>query len=112
LHQLDLEPAGFEWIDGGDYQRSVLTYLRKGKTKGDVLLVACNFTPVPRINYRVGAPKGGFWREVLNSDAADYGGSGTGNLGLVEAAPIRSHGRRHALNLTLPPLGVVVLKPE
>lgn len=112
LHQLDLDPAGFEWIDGGDYAHSVLTYLRKGKSKGDVLLVACNFTPVPRFNYRVGVPRGGLWREVLNSDAADYGGSGTGNLGVVEAAPIRSHGRRHALNLTLPPLGVVVLKPE
>jgi 1,4-alpha-glucan branching enzyme len=112
LHQLDLDPAGFEWIDASDYEQSVLVYLRKGKRKEDVLLVVGNFTPVLRQNYRVGVPQGGIWKEVLNSDAADYGGSGAGNLGGVEAAPIRSHGKRHALNLTLPPLALMVFKPE
>lgn len=111
LHELDLDPAGFEWIDASDYEQCILAYLRKGKSKGDVLLVVCNFTPVPRHNYRVGVPKGGMWNEVFNSDAAEYGGSGMGNYGAVEAAPIRSHGRRHVLNLVLPPLGIAIFKP-
>jgi 1,4-alpha-glucan branching enzyme len=89
--------------------QSVITFLRKGRD-GGLILVACNFTPVPRHNYRVGVPQGGFWQEVLNSDAPDYGGSGQGNLGGVEAAPIPFHGRYHSLNLTLPPLGVVFFK--
>jgi 1,4-alpha-glucan branching enzyme len=68
------------------------------------VLAVCNFTPLPRHNYRVGVPSGGIWREILNSDAREFGGSGQGNMGAVEAAPVAAHGRPHSLNLTLPPL--------
>jgi 1,4-alpha-glucan branching enzyme len=110
LHELEFDPAGFEWVDCSDFERSVISFIRKGRSTGDIILVVCNFTPTPRFNYRVGAPRGGFWREVLNSDAQQYGGSGHGNLGAVEAAPIPYHGRPFSLNLTLPPLGAVFLK--
>jgi len=110
LHELDFTAAGFEWIDANDAENSVLTYLRRAKTPGHDLLVACNFTPVPRQNYQVGVPDGGVWRELVNSDAREYGGSGWGNLGGVEAVPIPWHGRPYALQLTLPPLAIVVLK--
>jgi 1,4-alpha-glucan branching enzyme len=110
LHQLDTEQAGFEWIDANDSADSVLTYLRKGRDPADVVLVAANFTPVPRPNYLVGVPWGGVWREILNSDATDYGGSGWGNLGGVDALPLSVHGRPRALNLAIPPLGIVFLK--
>ena len=110
LHELDFDPAGFQWIDCNDAQQSTLSLMRKGRLQGDTLIIACNFTPVPRYNYRVGAPEGGFWTEVMNSDARDYGGSGQGNLGGVEAAPISVHGQPSSLNLTLPPLGIVFLK--
>jgi len=107
LHERDLDPAGFEWIDCTDAESSVISLLRKGKAANARVLVACNFTPVPRLNYRIGAPQGGFWKEVLNSDAAIYGGSGWGNLGGVEAAPIPLHGRSHSLTLTLPALSIM-----
>jgi len=110
LHERDLDPSGFEWIDCADAESSVISLLRKGKSSGDMMLVACNFTPVPRPNYRIGAPRGGFWGEVLNSDAANYGGSGWGNLGGVEAVPIPLHGRSHSVTLTLPPLSILFLK--
>ncbi|MGO8762145.1 MAG: 1,4-alpha-glucan branching protein GlgB [Desulfobaccales bacterium] len=109
LFTQDFTPAGFAWIDCNDVMQSVITFLRKGRA-GELILVACNFTPVPRYNYRVGVPTGGFWQEVLNSDAVDYGGSGHGNLGGLEAEPIPCHGRLHSLNLTLPPLGAVFFK--
>jgi len=110
LHELDLSPAGFEWIDANDSDNSVLSLIRKGRSLADMVVVVCNFTPVPRFNYKVGVPNGGFWRELLNSDALEYGGSGHGNLGGVEATPIPSHGRRYSLNLTLPPLAAVFFK--
>jgi 1,4-alpha-glucan branching enzyme len=110
LHELDCDPSGFEWIDCNDADASVFTLLRKGKAAHELVVVACNFTPVPRPNYRVGAPGGGFWREVLNSDAAEYGGSGLGSMGGVEAVPVSVHGRPYSLTLTLPPLGAVFLK--
>ncbi len=110
LHELDCDPAGWEWIDASDWQASVLTFLRKGRSADDIMLVACNLTPVPRHNYLIGAPRGGYWREALNTDAAEYGGSGMGNLGGVEAAPVPIHGRYYSLNLTLPPLSVVFMK--
>ncbi len=110
LHQLDCDPAGFEWVDCCDADQSVTSYLRKGKSPDDVLLVIANFTPVPRYNYRVGVSQGGKWEEVLNSDAPLYGGSGQGNLGGVNTAPVTWHGRDYLLNLTLPPLGMVVFK--
>jgi 1,4-alpha-glucan branching enzyme len=112
LYELDFDPAGFEWIDANDGERSVLSFLRKAKTNEDVILVVCNFTPVPRRNYRVGVPRGGSWRELLNSDAYEHGGAGFGNMGGVEASPIPFHGRSQSLNLTIPPLGAIFLKSE
>jgi 1,4-alpha-glucan branching enzyme len=111
-HELDCDPEGFEWIDCNDREQSVLCFLRKEKRGSNVALVACNFTPVPRHNYRIGVVRGGPWDEVLNSDAPLYGGSGQGNMGGVVAAPVSWHGRRHLLNVTLPLLGMVVLQPR
>jgi 1,4-alpha-glucan branching enzyme len=111
LYEVDFSPEGFEWIDANDWESSVIAFLRKPRTRGREVLVICNFTPVARENYRVGVPRGGFWRECLNSDAHEYGGSGQGNLGGVEAAPLPAHGRFHSLTLRLPPLGVVYLQP-
>jgi 1,4-alpha-glucan branching enzyme len=110
LHELDCEPAGFEWVDCADAEASLVSFLRRGVTTEDLFLVACNFTPMPRHNYRLGVPRGGAWREVLNSDAREYWGQGYGNLGGVEAAPFPSHGHDFSVLLTLPPLGVVFLK--
>ncbi|GAB4361925.1 MAG: 1,4-alpha-glucan branching protein GlgB [Deltaproteobacteria bacterium] len=112
MHELDFDPAGFEWVDCQDADQSVISLIRKGRSTGDILLCAFNFTPVPRHNYRLGVPRGGFWKEVLNSDAKEYGGSGQGNIGGVEAAPISVHGRLHAVHLVLPPLGAVFFKSE
>jgi 1,4-alpha-glucan branching enzyme len=109
LHELDCEPAGFEWIDCGDAESSVVSLIRKGKSTANLVLTVCNFTPVPRHEYRIGAPRGGFWREVLNSDATEYGGSGMGNRGGVDADPWPQHGRPFSLALTLPPLSVLFL---
>jgi 1,4-alpha-glucan branching enzyme len=112
LYTQDFTPAGFEWIDCNDMEQSVITFLRKGLDPGDLMLVVCNFTPVPRHNYRMGVPLSGFWREVLNSDAHDYGGSGHGNLGGVETTPTPCHGRLHSLSLILPPLTALFFKPQ
>ena len=111
LHQVDFAPAGFEWIDCHDADHSVLSFLRRPRA-GPPVLVVCNFTPVPRANYVVGVPQDGYWQELLNSDATLYGGSGMGNLGGVEAAPVPAQGRFHSLALTLPPLAVLFLKPR
>lgn len=112
LHQVDFDAAGFEWVDRHDAENSVLSFLRRPRGGGLPLLVVCNFTPVPRANYVVGVPHGGYWRELANSDATLYGGSGMGNLGGVEAAPIAAHGHFHSLALTLPPLAVLMFKCE
>jgi 1,4-alpha-glucan branching enzyme len=111
LHEIDFDPAGFSWIDASDNEQSVVSVLRKGSAPDDVLIAAFNFTPVPRHNYQIGAPVGGHWRELLNSDAPMYGGSGQGNLGGVDAAPVGRHGHLHSVTLTLPPLGAIFLKP-
>ena len=111
LHRRDFTQDGFEWIDSLDSDNSVLSYLRKDGDKPPVCVV-CNFTPVPRRGYRIGVPVGGTWREVLNSDAPFYGGSGVGNMGAVHASDDACHGRPHALSLTLPPIGMVVLVPD
>jgi 1,4-alpha-glucan branching enzyme len=110
LHQTDANPEGFEWIDGSDADGSTLSWLRKDPATGEAVLAAFNFTPVPRHNYRVGAPCGGYWTELLNSDALEYGGSGQGNLGGVEAAPFGWHFKSHSVTITLPPLGAVFFK--
>jgi 1,4-alpha-glucan branching enzyme len=111
LFELDFDSPGFEWVDCSDSQRSVVCFLRNGKNAGDKMLFVCNFTPVPRHNYRVGVPLNCHWREMLNSDAPLYGGSGQGNDGGVTANPLPVHGRPYSLSLTLPPLGIVVFKP-
>jgi 1,4-alpha-glucan branching enzyme len=110
LHEYDCDPAGFEWIDCNDAEGSTLSLMRKGKSTNDIILIACNFTPVPRLNYRVGAPRGGWWREILNSDVKDYNGSGLGNAGGVEASSEPIHGRPNSLTITLPPLAVIYFK--
>lgn len=111
LHERDLEEAGLQWIAANDAEHSVISFLRLG-AGGSEVLVVLNFTPTPRYEYRVGVPRGGFWREILNSDAANYGGSGQGNMGRVEATSFAFHGRPYSLSLTLPPLGAVFLKNE
>jgi 1,4-alpha-glucan branching enzyme len=110
LHANDFEMSGFEWVDCHDADASVISFLRRGRS-GEVMLVVCNFTPVPRGNYVIGVPHGGWWREVLNSDAGMYGGSGMGNLGGVEARAVPAHGRPNSVMLTLPPLSAVFLSP-
>jgi len=109
MHELDFSNDGFEWIDFHDWEQSIISFIRKGKS-GETVLVVCNFTGVPRRNYIVGVPHGGFWKELLNSDAEIYGGSGCGNAGGVEAIAAPAQGRDFALYLTLPPLGVLFLK--
>ena len=111
LHEVDFEPAGFEWVDCNDWQSSVVAFLRRAREPGDVVLVVSNFTPVVRSDYRVGVPRPGRWRELVNTDADAYGGSGQGNAGGVWAEPKAWHGRPHSLLLTLPPLSTVILKP-
>jgi 1,4-alpha-glucan branching enzyme len=111
LHELDNDPAGFEWVDANDSATSVLSFLRRGRTPNDVVLVVCNFTPMPRLGYRVGVPFGGYWHELFNSDAHEYGGSDVGNMGGVQASDEPAHGRPYSLRLTLPPLAVLFLKP-
>jgi 1,4-alpha-glucan branching enzyme len=109
LHQGDADASGFFWIDGSDKRQSVLVYGRQGHREEDSVVIALNFTPVPRENHRIGVPRSGRWREVFNSDAKEYGGSGYGNLGGVESKPIPAHGRRHSIVVSLPPLGAVFL---
>jgi len=110
LHRLDGDPAGFRWVVGDDDRNSVVAYLRQDGER--CVLVVCNMTPVPRRGYRLGVPHGGRWREIANTDAAGYGGSGVGNAGAVEAQRRASHGLAHSLVLTLPPLATLLLEPE
>ncbi len=110
LHMLDANPAGFEWVDCNDNLTSTISLLRKTENPADTVLVVCNFTPVPRLGYLVGVPAGGYWRELLNSDAREYGGTGMGNLGGVNAEQLPIHGRPYSLKLTLPPLSALFLK--
>jgi len=109
LH-LDADPTGYEWIDGSDADNSVISFLRKGAHPGEEILILCNFTPVPRSNYRVGTPEGGCWKEILNSDGKEYWGGGMGNSGGVQAEAIPAHDRAWSLNLTLPPLAIEFFK--
>ena len=112
LYETDFNPSGFEWVDCKDSQRSIISFLRRGRDANNQLLFVCNFTPVVRQNYRIGVPCDGYWKEILNSDAALYGGSGQGNLGGLTAVPLPIHGRPFSLNMTLPPLGIVVFRQE
>jgi 1,4-alpha-glucan branching enzyme len=110
LWQLDFGAEGFEWVEANDSEHSVFAFLRKPREGGRPLLVVSNMTPVPRTNYLVGVNWPGRWQEVINSDAAEFGGGGWGNLGTVEATPARAHGRRYSLALTLPPLSTLILE--
>ena len=110
LHELDCEPKGFLWIDASDAMQSVISFIRKGKSTNDIMLVICNFTPATRRDYRVGVPRGGYWHEVLNSDDKEYGGSGQGNQKSLRNEKISWHGQPYSLTLTIPPLAVVFLK--
>jgi 1,4-alpha-glucan branching enzyme len=111
LYARDFDPSGFEWIDCTDSQRSIISFLRRSEDPGKTTLFVCNFTPVPRHNYRIGVPLECNWKEMLNSDAPVYGGSGQGNLGGSPAMPLPCHGRPYSLNLTLPPLSALVFRP-
>ena len=110
LYQVDFEHGGFEWIDCSDFEQSVVSLIRKGRVKDDMVLAVCNFTPITHFKYSIGVPQGGFWRELLNSDATEYGGSGQGNMGGVEAAPSPLHGRPYSITFVLPPLAIVFFK--
>lgn len=110
LNELDFDSAGFEWIDFSDQDQSIISFLRKGKSSHATALVVCNFTPIARFQYKVGVPFGGYWKEIANSDAKEYGGNGLGNFGGVHAAADPCHGRGHSLSLTLPPLSILVFK--
>ncbi len=112
LHGLDANPAGFAWVDFRDWENSAISFLRKGDAPGGEILVICNFTPVPRHNYRIGVPESGFWKEILNSDAKNYGGSGQGNFGGVETTPVPYHGYDQSISLVLPPLSVTFFKKD
>ncbi|HTH17060.1 MAG TPA: 1,4-alpha-glucan branching protein GlgB [Magnetospirillum sp.] len=112
LHELDVEPSGFSWIDCNDRDNSVLTYLRRAKDHEDICVIACNFTPVVREGYRVGVPHPGFYHEVLNTDSEWYGGGNVHNEGGRQAEEVAWHGHPWSLNLTLPPLAAVVFKRE
>ena len=111
LHRLDCDPAGFEWIDASDADQSVIVYLRKSDDGAAPVVVVCNLTPAVRHDYRIGVPQAGGWRELLNTDAACYGGSNVGNQGTLQAEDAAWHGRAASLRLTLPPLATLVLAP-
>ncbi|MCC7486245.1 MAG: 1,4-alpha-glucan branching protein GlgB [Burkholderiales bacterium] len=110
LHEQDFAPEGFEWVDCHDADQSVVSFLRRSRSGGATALVALNLTPVPRHGYRIGVPRRGDWREVLNSDAREYGGSGMGNLGRVGAGDVPAHGHPCSVSLTLPPLSMLLLE--
>jgi 1,4-alpha-glucan branching enzyme len=110
LYQQDFTPAGFEWVVADDAERSVFAFVRKARDGHPPLLVVSNLTPVPRTNYVLGVPQGGYWRELINTDAVEFGGSGWGNLGGVESAPVRSHGRMQSVCITLPPLSTLIFE--
>jgi 1,4-alpha-glucan branching enzyme len=112
LHALDVDSRGFEWVDADDAEHSVLAFARRSDDESHPIVIAFNFTPVPRHNHRVAVSFPGHYREIVNTDAKEYGGSGQGNLGGVSATPVPYHGRSHSLNITLPPLAAVYLKRD
>ncbi len=112
LYQFAFEARGFEWIDYNDRENSVMLYLRKAERKEDQLLVVCNFTPEVRQHYRIGVGIRGYWKEIFNSDQKRYGGSGLLNQGSIQTSPVKYHGRDYSISLSLPPLGISILKLE
>ena len=109
LHQVDFEPAGFQWIDCNDSDNSVVSFIRRARDPRDFTVVVLNFTPVPRPVYRVGVPEPGYYAERLNTDAQIYGGTNLGNAGGVEAEAVEAHGHPWSLQLLLPPLACLML---
>ncbi len=115
LYRYDFDPRGFQWIDCNDWEQSVIGFIRKGQDENELALVMCNFTPVPREQYRVGVPAAGYWKEIFNSDADAYNGSGIGNSGGVNTEDVPWHGDKYSVMMTLPPLATSVFtfqKPE
>jgi 1,4-alpha-glucan branching enzyme len=110
LHELDCFDGGFEWIEGGDVEQSVIAFSRAAAGQRQRVVVVLNYTPMVRYGYRVGVDVPGRYLELLNTDAAEYGGGGVGNLGAVDTNPVAWHGRAQSLALTLPPLGAVFLR--
>jgi len=110
LYQADFDPSGFRWIDCNDNENSVVSIVRYARDRRDFVVMVFNFTPVPRMEYRIGVPEGGWYAEILNSDAALYGGGNVGNGGGVPTEPVAAHGFDQSLRLTVPPLGCLLLK--
>jgi len=110
LHEVDFDGSGFSWIDCNDNENSVISLVRRARDPRDCAVMVANFTPVPRHAYRIGVPEDGWYRELLNSDAEQYGGSNLGNGGGVMAEPVAAHGFPHSLSLVVPPLGFLMLK--
>ncbi len=110
LYEMDCEGSGFEWVEGNDFENSCLTFIRHGKRSEDTLVVACNFTPVPRYNYRIGVNQSGIYEEVFNSDAPIYGGSGVCNTGDIQTEEPGWNFKEYAIQVVLPPLSVVCFR--
>jgi 1,4-alpha-glucan branching enzyme len=112
MYQVDFHYTGFEWIDCHDVDNSIISFVRRAEDPNDFLVFVCNFTPVPRPNYRIGVPEKCRYTEIFNSDAKAFGGSGVGNGGHVESGVFEQHNRPYSVQLSLPPLGVLILKPK
>ena len=112
LYEVDFEWTGFQWIDFHDADNCVIVFMRKARDQREAIICVCNFTPVPRLGYRIGVPVAGWYRELFNTDAASYGGSNAGNFGGVPSTQSPCHGQSHSLTLTLPPLSVLYLKRQ
>jgi 1,4-alpha-glucan branching enzyme len=111
LYEVDFNYQGFEWIDFRDTENSIISFIRKAKDPENFLVIVCNFTPVPRTGYRIGVPENCFYKEILNSDSQIYWGSNLGNAGGINADKISCHGKPYSINITLPPLSVLIFKP-
>jgi 1,4-alpha-glucan branching enzyme len=110
LYYYAFDGRGFEWVDYSDRENSIIVYMRKSEVREDSLMVICNFTPEVRVHYRIGVPFRGTYKEILNSDDTRYQGSGMLNNGLLYTSPVKYHGKDYSISLTLPPLGVTILK--
>ena len=110
FHEVDYQWSGFEWVDFHDYEHSIISFIRRPQAGRPFLLFCCNFTPVPHFKYRVGVPDPGVYREILNTDSERFGGSNLGNGGAVGSTPVSANGHYHSLEVTLPPLGVIVFE--
>jgi 1,4-alpha-glucan branching enzyme len=110
LYEMDFDPAGFQWIEPNDYEQSTFSYMRFAKDKKDFIVVIANFTPVVRRAYRVGVPEAGIYDEIMNSDSEYYGGSNVGNGGSLHTEAVRWHNHDQSLTLTVPPLGLLILR--